>query len=76
MSIETFNFLSLWVANKGQVPNIGFLAHQVMSIVGFQIEIERIFSMVEIITHLRCWLDIDNSIYFFNHEELIKGYHI
>ncbi len=62
MSIETFNFLSLWVAHKGQVPNIGFLAHQGMNIVVFQIEIEWIFSMVEIIIRLRCcWLDIDNS---------------
>jgi hypothetical protein len=66
VSIEPFNFLSLWVARKGQVPNIGFLAHQVMSIVGFQIEIERIFSMVEIVICLRCcWLDIDTSNKYF-----------
>jgi len=32
-----------------------------MSIVGFQIEIEKIFSMVKIVIRLRCWLDIDKS---------------
>jgi hypothetical protein len=66
MSIETFKILNSWVTHKGQVPNIGFLVHHAMSIVGYQIEIEKIFSMVEIIIRLRCcWLDIDNSNNFF-----------
>jgi hypothetical protein len=42
-------------------PTIGFLAHQILSIEGSQIEIERIFSLVGILTNLkRCHLQLEN----------------
>jgi hypothetical protein len=42
-------------------PTIGFLAWQILGVVGSQIEIERIFSLARILTnHKRCRLQIEN----------------
>jgi hypothetical protein len=42
-------------------PTIGFLAWQILGVVGFQIETKIIFSLVGILTNLRrCHLQIDN----------------
>jgi hypothetical protein len=42
-------------------PTIGFLARQFFGVVGFQIEIERIFSLARILTNLkRCRLQTEN----------------
>jgi hypothetical protein len=42
-------------------PTIGFLAHQILSIIGPQIEIERIFSLVGVFTNFKKYrLQLDN----------------
>jgi hypothetical protein len=42
-------------------PIVGFFAQQILGIVGSQIEIERIFSLVGILTNLRrCRLQLEN----------------
>jgi hypothetical protein len=42
-------------------PTIGFLPHQILSIIGPQIEIERIFSLVGVFTNFKKYcLQLDN----------------
>jgi hypothetical protein len=42
-------------------PTIGFLTQQILGIIGSQVEIERIFSLVRIFTTFRkCHLQIEN----------------
>jgi hypothetical protein len=50
----TFCFQKLKAKNEHQFPNIGFLACQMMGIVGLQTETIKIFSTVKIINGLRC----------------------
>ncbi len=46
-----------WVS----ISNCAFLVHQILGIVGSQIETERIFSFIEILTNLRTYcLQLDN----------------
>jgi len=42
-----------WGKHEAMFPTVGFLACQILSIVGSQIEIERIFSLEGILTNLR-----------------------
>ncbi len=44
--------LEWWVKHESLFPIVAFLACQIFGIVGSQIEIERIFSLVEIFTNL------------------------
>jgi hypothetical protein len=42
-------------------PTVGFLTRQILGVVGFQIEIERIFSLDGMLTNLRrCHLQTEN----------------
>jgi hypothetical protein len=46
-----------WGKHESRFPTIGFLAKQILGIVGSQIKIECIFSFAIILTILRkCWL--------------------
>ncbi len=38
--------LSWWWCHENQFPNVGFLAKQILGILGFQIEIEHVFSLL------------------------------
>jgi len=61
MPIDPFNPFTRWAKHEQWFPNLTYVSRQVMGIVGSQIEIERIFSMVRVITSLkRCWLGIEN----------------
>jgi hypothetical protein len=49
--------LEWWGKHESLFATITFLAHQILAIVGFQIEIENIFSLARIFTNLRkCYL--------------------
>jgi len=49
--------LEWWRKHEAMVPTIDFLAQQILGIIGFQIEIERVFSLVSILIKLRrYWL--------------------
>jgi hypothetical protein len=53
MPIDPFSPFIWWAEYEQQFPNLAYLARQVMGIVGSQIEIERIFNMVGVITSLK-----------------------
>jgi len=60
MPIDPFSPFIWWAKHEQQFPNLAYLTRQVMGIVGSQIEIERIFNMVGVITSLkRCQLGIE-----------------
>jgi hypothetical protein len=53
--------LQWWEKHENMFPTSGFCARQILEIVGSQIEIERIFSLVEILINLkRCHLQLEN----------------
>jgi len=53
--------LQWWQKYEAMFPTVGFLARQILSVVEFQIEIERIFSLVGILTNfMRCHLQTKN----------------
>jgi hypothetical protein len=53
--------LTWWKFDELQFPNISFIARQIFEILGFEIEMERIFSIVGVLTSLcRCRLGVDN----------------
>jgi hypothetical protein len=61
MPIDPFSPFSWWAQHEQQFPNLIYLAWLVMGIVGSQIEIERNFIMVGVITGLRHFqLGIEN----------------
>jgi hypothetical protein len=45
--------LQWWEKHEAMFPTFGFIAYQIIRIVGSQIEIEIIFSLVSILTNLR-----------------------
>ncbi len=54
-------FFQWWEKHESMFPTIGFLAHQILSIIGPQIEIERIFSLVGEFTNFKKYrLQLDN----------------
>lgn len=42
-----------WEKHKSMFPTMGFLAHQILGIMGSQIETKRIFSLVDILINLK-----------------------
>ncbi len=55
------SLLQWWGKYETMFPTIGFLASQILNIVGSQIKIERIFSLMRILTNQRrCHLQLDN----------------
>jgi hypothetical protein len=53
--------LAWWRAHEVHYSYVGFVARQILDIVGSQIEVERVFNIVGICTNLRrSWLGIDN----------------
>ncbi len=53
--------LEWWAKHESLFPTMAFLARQILGIIGFQIEIEKKNSLVEIFTNLRrCHLQLDN----------------
>jgi hypothetical protein len=46
------NSLVWWAAHESQFPHVAFLAHQILEIVGSQIETESIFNFARVITNL------------------------
>jgi hypothetical protein len=54
-------FLQWWQKHESMFPIVGFLAQQILRIVGLQIEIEKIFFLADILTNLRgCCLRSEN----------------
>jgi hypothetical protein len=54
MDSKDIKHLFQWrVKHETIFPNVGFLAWQILEIIGSQIEIERIFSLARIFTNLR-----------------------
>ncbi len=54
MDVKNINCpLQWWEKHESMFRTIGFCARQILGIVGFQIETERIFSLVGIFTSLR-----------------------
>jgi hypothetical protein len=50
----------LWEKYESMFPIVGFIAHQMLSIMGFQIEMGRIFSLINKLNNLkRCHLQIN-----------------
>jgi hypothetical protein len=50
-----------WQIYETQFPNVSFLAKQILGILGSQIKIEHVFSLVDVLTTLRhCKLHVDN----------------
>jgi hypothetical protein len=43
----------IWAKHVVQFPHVSFLVHQVLGIVGSQMEIKQIFNVVGVITNLR-----------------------
>jgi hypothetical protein len=53
--------LKWWKVHEAQLPIVRYLVHQILGIVGSQIEVKRIFSIVGIMTRLRkCRLGTQN----------------
>ncbi len=52
-STKIKNPLVWWATYVMQFPHVSFLAHQVLGIVGSQIEIKRIFNIASVITNLQ-----------------------
>ncbi len=53
------NPLTWWHMHEGQFPNVGFLAKHILGILDSQIEIGQVFSLVGVLTTLRCCLQVD-----------------
>lgn len=51
--VETTSLFSWWKAHEPQFPHVECLSQQITNIVGFEIEIERIFNVMGIFTSLR-----------------------
>jgi hypothetical protein len=66
MLIKTFNPLTWWAQHEQQFSNIGFLAHEMMCIMGLQIG----WSLFETLLVLDWELGWTSS----NHEELAKWF--
>jgi len=50
-----------WKTHEGQFSNVGFLAKWVFGIVRFQIEIEKMFNLIGVLTTLKsCHLQVQN----------------
>jgi hypothetical protein len=47
--------LACWCIHETQFPNVGFLAKQILGILGSQIEIECVFNLVNVLTTLQCY---------------------
>ncbi len=61
VSIDPFNPFTRWAKHEQWFPNLTYVSRQVMGIVHSQIEIERIFILVRVITSLKpCWLGFEN----------------
>jgi hypothetical protein len=45
--------LAWWCIHEGQILTMGFLTKQVLGILGSQIEIERVFNLVGVLTTLK-----------------------
>ncbi len=43
-----------WCIHETQFPNVGFLAKQILGILGSQIEIECVFNLVNVLTTFQC----------------------
>ncbi len=56
-----------WQKHKAMFPTVGLLGQQFLGIVGLQIEIERIFFLVGILTITRCRLQIVNKNWLNDH---------
>jgi len=53
--------LEWWAKHESLFPTVAFLAHQILGIIGSQIETKINFSLVRIFTNLkRCHLQLDN----------------
>ncbi len=53
--------LKCWRKHETMFPIVGFLVRKILGIVGFQIKIEKFFSIVEIFANLkRCHLQLNN----------------
>ncbi len=50
------NPLAWWQIHEGQFPNVGIFVKQILGIPKSQIEIERVFSLANVLTTLRCYL--------------------
>jgi hypothetical protein len=58
---EIKRFFQWWAKYQSMFPTVGSLVCQILRIVGSQIEIKKIFSLVEILTNLRrCRLQSKN----------------
>ncbi len=58
---ESKDSLSWWRAHEVHYSYVGFVAQQILDIVGSQIEVEKVFNIESICTNLRCSrLGIDN----------------
>jgi hypothetical protein len=66
--------LQWWGKHEAMFPTIGFLAHQILSIVRSQIETQRIFSLTYILTNLRRYhLRLDNFKFFIFVNKILPG---
>jgi hypothetical protein len=55
------NPLVWWKTHEGQFSNVGFLVKHVFGILGFQIEIEIVLSLIRVLRTLkRCYLQVQN----------------
>jgi hypothetical protein len=55
------NPVAWWKTHEGQFPNVDFLTKQVLGILGFQFEIEKMFSLISVLKALRhCSLQVQN----------------
>jgi hypothetical protein len=55
------NPLIWWKTHEGQFLNVGFLGKQVLGILGSQIEIEKMFHLINVLTTLKCYhLQVQN----------------
>ncbi len=46
--------LAWWRAQEGHLSYVGFIAHQILGIVGWQIEVDRVFNIASICMNLHC----------------------
>ncbi len=53
-SFACVNSLAWWCINEGWFPNMGFLVKQFFGILGSQIEIKCVFSLVGVLIAFRC----------------------
>jgi len=58
---KQLNHLAWWKTHEVQFSHVGFVAQQILGIVGSQIEAKRVFSIAGICTNLQhFWLGIEN----------------